>query len=59
LGFSPTPFDFILKNRPVEVLKKELLIAVVVQTPTVDARTARLLNPHTAASWNRPFASFV
>ena len=64
LRFGPIPFDFILKNRPVEVLKEELLIAVVVETPTVDARTEwetppRLLNPHKDASWNRPLASFV
>jgi len=39
LGLIPTPFEFILKNCPVKVLKEKLLVAVVVQTPTVDART--------------------
>jgi hypothetical protein len=39
LWLGPIPFDLILKNCPVEVLKEELLVAAVVQIPTADART--------------------
>lgn len=56
LRFSPTPLDLILKHCPVEIFKKELHIAAVVQTPAVDTRAqwktpACLLDSHTNIGW--------